>query len=161
MSVAPNSFAFADLWEAVSASVPSRTALVSGEHRLSFAELDDRAARLASWLAEKGVGPGTYVGVQMRNRAEHVEAMLAGYKLRAIPVSINYRLGPVELRYLYSDCGLVGVLHDEGVGADVAAAARDLPGVRFTLATGNAYEHALTAARLAPIPRSGDDLYAL
>ena len=161
MSVAPNSFAFADLWEAVSASVPSRTALVSGEHRLSFAELDDRAARLASWLAEKGVGPGTYVGVQMRNRAEHVEAMLAGYKLRAIPVNINYRLGPAELRYLYSDCGLVGVLHDEGVGADVAAAARDLPGVRFTLATGNAYEHALTAARLAPIPRSGDDLYAL
>jgi acyl-CoA synthetase (AMP-forming)/AMP-acid ligase II len=161
VSVAPNSFAFADLWEAVSASVPSRTALVSGERRLSFVELDDRAARLAGWLAERGVGPGTYVGVQMRNRVEHVEAMLAGYKLRAIPVNINYRLGPAELRYLYSDCGLVGVLHDEGLGADVAAAVRGLPGVRWTLAAGEAYEHALTAAPVPPIPRSGDDVYAL
>ena len=161
MSVAPNSFAFADLWEAVSASVPSRTALVSGERRLSFLELDDRAARLAGWLAERGVGPGTYVGVQMRNRVEHVEAMLAGYKLRAIPVNINYRLGPAELRYLYSDCGLVGVLHDEDLGADVTSAVHGLAGVRWTLAVGEAYEHALTAAPLPPIPRSGDDVYAL
>jgi acyl-CoA synthetase (AMP-forming)/AMP-acid ligase II len=161
VSGAPNSFAFADLWEAVSASVPSWTALVSGDRRLSFVELDDRAARLAGWLAERGVGPGTYVGIQMRNRVEHVEAMLAGYKLRAIPVNINYRLGPAELRYLYSDCGLVGVLHDEDRGADVAAAVRDRPGVRWTLAAGEAYEHALTAAPLPPIPRSGDDIYAL
>jgi 3-oxocholest-4-en-26-oate---CoA ligase len=161
VSVAPKSFAFADLWEVVSASVPSRTALVCGGHRLTFAELDDRAARLAGWLAERGVGRGAYVGVQMRNRAEHVEAMLAGYKLRAIPVNINYRLGPVELRYLYSDCGLVGVLHDEGLGANVAEATRDLPGVRWTLEAGEAYEHALTAAPVASIPRSSDDIYAL
>ena len=161
MSVAPNSFAFADLWEAVSASVPSRMALVSGERRLSFVELDGRAARLAGWLAERGVGPGTYVGVQMRNRIEHVEAMLAGYKLRAIPININYRLGAPELRYLYSDCGLVGVLHDEDLGADVATAVRGLPGVRWTLAAGGAYERALTAAPVLPIPRSGDDVYSL
>ena len=161
MSVAPSTFAFADLWEAISASVPNRTALVSAEHRLSFAELNDRAARLAGWMKEQGVGPGTYVGVQMRNRAEHVEAMLAAYKLRAIPVNINYRLGPAELHYLYSDCGLVGVLHDEGMGADVAAAVRDVVAVRFTLEAGEAYEHALTAAPVAPIARSSDDVYAL
>ena len=161
MSEAPHSFAFADLWEAVSASVPSRTALVCGEHRLSFSELDDRAARLASWLAERGVEPGTYIGVQMRNRVEHVEAMLAGYKLRAIPVNINYRLGPTELRYLYGDCGLVGVVHEGDLGADVAAAVRGVPHVRWTLAVGEAYDHALTSAPLPPIPRSSDDLYAL
>lgn len=161
MSVAPNSFAFADLWEAVSAAVPSRTALVCGEQRLSFRELDERAARLAGWMAERGVRRGTYVGVQMRNRVEHVEAMLAGYKLRAIPVNINYRLGPPELRYLYSDCGLVGVLHDEGLDDDVATAVRGVPGVRWTLAAGESYERALSTAPAPPIPRSGDDIYAL
>jgi 3-oxocholest-4-en-26-oate---CoA ligase len=158
---APHSFAFADLWEAVSARVPSRTALVCGEHRRCFSELDDRAARLAGWLAEQGVGPGTYVGVQMCNRVEHVEAMLAGYKLRAIPVNINYRLGSTELRYLYGDCGLVGVVHDEDLRADVAAAVRGLPNVRWTLAVGEAYDSALTTAPVHPIPRSSDDLYAL
>ena len=161
MSGAPHSFAFADLWEAVSASLPSRTALVCGEHRLSFSELDDRAARLAGWLAERGVGTGTYVGVQMRNRVEHVETMLAGYKLRAIPVNINYRLGPTELRYLYGDCGLVGVVHDEDLRVDVGAAVRSLPSVRWTLAVGEAYDSALTTAPVHPIPRSNDDLYAL
>jgi acyl-CoA synthetase (AMP-forming)/AMP-acid ligase II len=161
VSGAPHSFAFADLWEAVSASVPSHTALVCGEHRLSFSELDDRAGRLAGWLAERGVGTGTYVGVQMRNRVEHVEAMLAGYKLRAIPVNINYRLGPTELRYLYGDCGLVGVVHDEELRAEVAAAVRGLPNVRWTLAVGEAYDSALTTAPLHPIARSSDDLYAL
>jgi len=149
MSVVPNSFAFADLWEAVSAAVPSRTALVCGEQRLSFAELDERAGRLAGWLTERGVGPGNYVGVQMRNRIEHVEAMLAGYKLRAIPVNINYRLGPTELRYLYADCGLVGVVHEEDLQAEVTTAVTGSPKRAMDLGVGRSLRprtHSSTAA---------------
>ena len=155
-------YAFADLWELVAAAVPDRTALVCGATRLSFAELDERAGRLAGWLTEQGVGPGSYVGVQVRNRAEHMETVLAAYKVRAIPVNLNYRLGAAELRYLYRDSGLVGVVHDEDQAAVVAEACDGQREPVWTLSLGAHYEAALAAYPQAePRPRSGDDVYAL
>lgn len=156
------SFAVADLWELVSEAVPTRTALVCGSARLTFAELDDRASRLAGWLTGVGVGPGSWIGVQLRNRVEHVETMLAAYKLRAVPVNINYRLGAEELRYLYSDGALVGVVHDDDLTPLVEAARAGLPGVGWTLPVGPSYQHALSSsAPLAPVTRSSEDIYAL
>lgn len=154
------SFAFADLWELVAAAVPDRTALVCGPSRLTFAELDERAGRLAGWLTGQGVAAGSYVGVQIRNRAEHLEAVLAAYKLRAVPVNLNYRLGASELRYLYTDSGLVGVVH-EADQTSVVAEAGDGLGI-WTLAVGEEFESAVaTDPPVQPGPRSGDDIYAL
>ncbi|GAA0628760.1 acyl-CoA synthetase [Sporichthya brevicatena] len=156
------SFAFGDLWELVSAAVPDRTALVCESTRLTFAELDERAAQLAGWLAAQGVVPGSYVGVQMRNRSEHVETMLAAYKLRAVPVNINYRFGPQELRYLYADAGLSGVVHDEDLREAVDEARQDVPGLTWTLEAGTDFGAAVGASSPAAVrPRSGDDVYAL
>ena len=155
-----NSFAFGDLWELVAAAVPDRTALVCGSTRLSFAELDERAGRLAGWLSEQGAVAGRYVGVQIRNRAEHLETVLAACKLRAVPVNLNYRLGASELRYLYQDSGLVGVVHDEDQGAVVAEAAAGLG--TWSLAVGEEFEAAVAShVPVAPGQRSGDDIYAL
>ncbi|MDQ3148204.1 MAG: AMP-binding protein, partial [Actinomycetota bacterium] len=94
-------FNLADLWEAVADHVPERTALVCGERRVTYAELDDRATRLAHWFQQKGVGQGDFVGLQLLNGPEYVEAMLAAYKIRAVPVNVNYRYVADELRYLY------------------------------------------------------------
>jgi acyl-CoA synthetase (AMP-forming)/AMP-acid ligase II len=155
-------FAFADLWELVAATVPDRTALVESGARQSFAELDERAGRLAGWLAAQGVGPGHYVGVQVRNRKEHVETVLAAYKLRAVPVNLNYRLGAAELRYLYLDSGLVGVVHDEDQIGRVAEASHGLPQPIWTLCLGAPYEYAISACSPVAAPtRSSDDVYAL
>lgn len=156
-------FNFADLWELVCAVVPERTALVCGDQRRSFAELDDRAARLAGWMNARGVGPGVFVGVQMRNSIEHVEAMLAAYKLRSIPVNINYRLLDAELAYLYRDSGLVGVIHDDDLAARVHRVGHEAPELSWTLSRGTDYEAAMAAG--APLPpsqgRSEDDPYVL
>lgn len=163
-STAPEpTFSFADLWQLVCTAVPQRTAVVCGQRRCSFAELDDRAARLATWMKARGVGPGAFVGVQMRNAIEYVEAMLAAYKLRAVPVNINYRLLEAELIHLYRDSGLVGVIHDSDLAARISTVQHSTPDLSWTLCRGADYEAAIATS--PPLSRSnghsGDDPYVL
>ena len=81
----------ADQWEAVSDRVADREAVVCGSRRLTYAQLEERANRLANHLASAGVGPGDLVGCYLLNGTEYLETMLAAFKIRAVPVNINYR----------------------------------------------------------------------
>jgi len=164
-------FNLASLFELVAESVPERISLVTPARRLSYAALDDRATRLATHLRERGVGPGSIVGLQMRNGTEYVEAMLAMFKLRAIPANVNYRYVAQELADLYNDAGLAALLVD----ADLLDAVRDAEArmtepLPFVITVGDPvrerdestpYEKALGArGDEVPAPdRSGDDLY--
>jgi len=160
---APATFNFADLWEAVAATVPHRTAVVSGTARCTFGELDRRASGLSAWMAEAGVGPGDFIAVDMHNRVEYVETMLAAYKLRAVPINVNYRYRTAELVSLLTDAAAVGIVHDAEVAGAVLPAARALPSVPWTLECGPAYEQAVssTTGPRPGGPRSGDDRYVL
>src|SRR5271165_7344381 len=100
-------FNIADLFESLVDVAPDRTALVSGAHRLTFAELDARANRFAHALQGLGVGAGDHVGLYLYNGAEFIESMLGAFKIRAVPVNINYRYVEEELAYLFSNADLV------------------------------------------------------
>jgi acyl-CoA synthetase (AMP-forming)/AMP-acid ligase II len=104
------SYQLADLFEAVALADPDREVLVVGDRRLSYRQLDERANRLAHVLRRAGIGAGDTVGLQLANGSEYVEGMLAAFKLRAVPVNINYRYVERELRYLYDDAGLSALL---------------------------------------------------
>ena len=107
-------FNLADLYEAVADAAPEREAIVCGDRRLTHAALDERANRLANALAARGIGPGDKVGLQLANGTEYVEGMLAAFKLRAVPVNINYRYVERELRYLYEDSEIVALIAHRG-----------------------------------------------
>jgi acyl-CoA synthetase (AMP-forming)/AMP-acid ligase II len=157
------SFAFADLWELVAAEVPEREAVACGERRLTYADLDERANRLADHLRRHGVGRGDHVGVYLTNNPEYLETMLAAYKLRAVPINVNYRYVEDELRYLFQDAGLRAVVHDEAFAPRVAAVRDDVASLEVVLPLGDPYEEALAAADPDPgfEERSSDDLYIL
>jgi len=53
----------ADLLEATAKRVPDQIALIFGEHRISYRELDQRASTVAAQLISAGVGPGKIVGL--------------------------------------------------------------------------------------------------
>ncbi len=168
-------FNVADLVEAAADAVPEREALVAGEVRHSFAALDQRANRAAHHLAENGVRAGDHVGVYAYNCAEYVEAMLACYKLRAVPINVNYRYVEQELQYLFDNADLVAVVHQRQFTPRIAAVRDRLPKLRHFLAIDDQsgedlaklgsvpYEEALAAARPDRDfePRSADDLYVL
>ncbi|HUP99449.1 MAG TPA: AMP-binding protein, partial [Aeromicrobium sp.] len=155
---------FADIWDAVAARVPHRTALVADGERHTFAQLSDRVTRLAGWMWHAGVRQGDFVGLSLRNSSAFVEATLAAFSLRAVPVNVHYHLQPAELRHLLLDGPLVGVLHDPDVAQRLAAASVGCDALRWTLATGAPYEAALTQGAGIEVPRGprpGDDPYVL
>ena len=114
-------FNVADLVEAAADAVPEREALVAGAVRHSFAALDQRANRAAHHLAANGVKAGDHVGIYAYNCAEFVETMLACYKLRAVPINVNYRYVEQELHYLFDNADLVAVVHQRQFTPRIAA----------------------------------------
>jgi 3-oxocholest-4-en-26-oate---CoA ligase len=161
---APSSFNMADVWEMAADAVPQREALVVGDQRRTYGELEDRANRLADHLAGRGVGAGDHVALYLENCAEYLEAMLAAWKLRAVPVNVNHRYVADELRYLLDNSDAVGVITQPSLAATVAAVVPDVPAVGFTLVTGDDYEAALAAAssdRPVVAGRGDDDHYVI
>jgi len=167
----------ADLFEAVADAIPDREVLVSPARRLTYAQLDDRATRLANHLAGAGVVRGDFVGLQLLNGTEYVEGMLAAAKLGAVPVNVNYRYVERELEHLFADAGLVALVFHRQFGARIAPVAAGLPGLTTLVVVEDgtdrpdidgadiggaaAYEDALAAASAdrAFEPRSSDDVY--
>jgi len=156
----PASFNLADVWEMAADLVPSQEALVVGDQRRTYAELEERANRLAHWLLAQGIGPGDHVGLYLQNCAEYLEAMLAAFKVRAVPINVNYRYVTDELRYLLDNSDSVAVLTQPSLRDRVDAVAGD----RFVVSTGEDYDAALassSSARPSVPGRSGDDTYIL
>ena len=104
---------------------PGATALRFQGQTTTWADLDRRVTALAGALGRRGVGFGDRVLVLMLNRTEFVESFLAANRLGAIAVPVNFRLTPVELAFLVSDCESRIVI-TEPVLAAVATAVRDL-----------------------------------
>ncbi|MEU4091390.1 acyl-CoA synthetase [Streptomyces sp. NPDC026673] len=119
----------ADLFESVADTVPGREALVHLDHpgtgaerRLTYAQLDAAANRLAHHLAAHGVTPGEHVGLHLLNGVEYLQTALACMKIRAVPVNVNYRYVADELVYLYRDADLAALVFDAGFTDRVAVA---------------------------------------
>src|ERR1700747_203241 len=103
-----------ELVEATTDVVADRVALVTEQRQLSFADLDARANQLAHHLRATGFGPGDMIGLHLHNSTEYVEAMLAAFKIRAVPVNINYRYDAGELETLYRYTELVALIFHRG-----------------------------------------------
>src|SRR5437660_318204 len=153
----------ADLFEAVAEAVPERGALVCGDLSLTYAELDERATRLANALADRGVGAEDHVGLWLYNGAEYLEGMLAAFKLRAVPINVNYRYVADELRYLFVDADLKAVIHEPDFAPLLDEIRADTPLLKSAITRGDDYESALAVAspKREFGPRSADDLYIL
>jgi acyl-CoA synthetase (AMP-forming)/AMP-acid ligase II len=124
----------ADLIEHTADAVPDRVALIVGDRRETYRELEQRANQLAHHLAGQGVGPGDHVGIYGYNSLEFVETILAAYKLRAVPINVNYRYVEAELRYLFDDADLVVLVHDAQFAPRIAAVRDALPMLRHLIA---------------------------
>ena len=83
---------------------PDREALVCGERRITFGELDVTANRLANAYAAQGQKIGDRIAMYLPNSAELIEAMCGAAKSGAVIVPISTRLSPREVDYILEDC---------------------------------------------------------
>jgi acyl-CoA synthetase (AMP-forming)/AMP-acid ligase II len=123
----------ADLAEHAIDAVPDRVAIISGDEQLTYAELEERANRLAHYLIDHGVRKDDKVGLYCRNRIEIVIAMLGVVKAGAILVNVNFRYVEGELRYLFDNSDMVALVHERQYADRVANVLPDTPDVKTIL----------------------------
>jgi acyl-CoA synthetase (AMP-forming)/AMP-acid ligase II len=168
-------FNVADLFEAAVDRIPEREALVCGPDRRTYASLDQRANRLAHFFQSLGLGRGDHIGIYGFNSSRWVEAMIAAYKIRAVPINVNYRYVEDELLYIFDNADLVALVHDAQFAPRIANIRGQTPKLRHCIAMDDGsgqdcsmisavdYEQALAQGSPARDfgPRSADDLYLL
>jgi acyl-CoA synthetase (AMP-forming)/AMP-acid ligase II len=156
-------FNIADLIEAAADAVPDRLALVAADRRLTYAELDARANRMAHHLLGRGVRRGDHLGIYAHNGAPWVETFFGAFKIGAVPINVNYRYVEDELRYLFGNADLVALIAEREYLPRIDAVRADTPLLRDVIVIEDEYEDALAKASPARdfAPRSGDDLYIL
>jgi fatty-acyl-CoA synthase len=127
---------------------PNRVAVVHNDRSLTYAELHERASRLACALAGSGVRRGDRVAYLGPNAPEFLEVLFAVGRLGAVFVPLNWRLSAPELAYILRDCG-ARLLFVAAGQADTAARVRetvDVPAVPL----GESYERLLAGAAAEP-----------
>lgn len=146
----------ADLFESVVDVVPDREALVYVDHpgtgaerRLTYAELDAAANRVAHHLIDAGVRPGEHLGLHLYNGIEYLQTVLGCLKARVVPVNVNYRYVEEELVYLYRDADLVALVFDAEFTERVAAALPKTDKLRHLVRVGTPPDG---APQLAAVP---------
>jgi long-chain acyl-CoA synthetase len=103
---------------------PDAPAVRLGEAGLSYAELDERSARLATLLAEKGIQPGDRVGVMLPNVLEFPVAYYGVLRAGGVVVPMNVLLKRREIAFYLEDSGtkLLLAWHDFATEAREGAA---------------------------------------
>src|ERR1700704_1902184 len=120
-------FNLADLVEHSVDLVPERPALICGDRSITYAELEERSNRLAHHLAAHGVGERQHVAIYSYNSIEFVETMLACFKLRAVPINVNFRYVEEELIYLFENADVVACVFQAEFCPRMAAVSDKLP----------------------------------
>jgi fatty-acyl-CoA synthase/feruloyl-CoA synthase len=120
--------------------VGDREAVVAGDTRLTWHELDRVMARVAGELEFLGLRKGDRLAVLCANSAEFVFTVHAASRLGAIVVPVNTRLAAPEVAYMLSDSGAAMLAYGPGE-ADLARNAGALAGAATLLSLGPSGQH--------------------
>jgi amino acid adenylation domain-containing protein len=104
-------------FDAQVARAPDAPAVVFGDARLSYAELDARASRLAHLLAARGVGREDRVGVCLGRSIDFVVSVVAVIKAGACYVPLDPSYPAERLAYMAADAGVRVVIARRAAGS--------------------------------------------
>ena len=162
---------FANIWEAIADEVGERTALVHGDDEVRWRDYDDHAARLAAAFLELGLQPDSKVALYLYNGVEYVIAQYAAFKIRAVPVNVNYRYTDNELLYLLDNSDAEVLVFHSSLGDRVERVLAKAPKLRAVIEVDDGGPHLDSALRFGevvaghqPAPRvegQPDDVYML
>ena len=134
-------------------SYPDRTAVRLDERALSYRDLDELSARVASWLAGRGITPGDRVGLMAPNTLEFVELYYGILRAGAVVVPMNPLFKSREVSYHLSDSGAALAFAWHGVADQAAEGARSAGTDLVIIEPSGLAE---TLARSDPVPAVAD-----
>ena len=151
--------------EAAVAAKPDGEALVCGERRWSWRDVEREVAAAAIALAERGISQGDRVALLVGNRAEFVFALFAILRLGAIAVPLSTRYQTQEIAYALNDCGASLLIYEADLASRLPAP-EQVRSVRKHVIVGGTVAvpgdgaepwQALTQARGAAPPKLGQE----
>ena len=187
MSEATTQFTVPAAADTVAAVIGDREFLIQGDRRYTYAQVVERANRLAAYLHSRGLGAKAerstlgghevgqdLLGIYAYNGPEYVEAMLGAWRSRVAPFNVNYRYVKNELHYLLADSGATALIYHASFAPRVADVLPELSRLRVLIQiadqSGNDLVHGAVdyesivgsgVAVLPPDEPSPDDLYVL
>jgi len=120
--------------------VGDRDAVVVGDKRWNWHELNREMAGVAGALGKLGLGKGDRLAILCANSAEFVIASHAASRLGAIVVPVNTRLAPPEVAYILSDSGSAMLAYGAGEADLAKSAGSQVDGVSL-LSLGPSRDH--------------------
>ena len=138
---------FANIWQAIADAFGARTALVHGDERVTWSEYDDRAARLAQAFHDAGLQPDAKVALYLYNGIEYATAQYAAFKVRGVPVNVNYRYTDNEVLYLLENSDAEVLLFHTSLGDRVRSVLGRAPKLRLVIEVDDGGPHVDGARR--------------
>ncbi|RFU41542.1 AMP-dependent synthetase [Actinomadura logoneensis] len=133
---------------------PAGAAVVDGDVRLTYPELDDRVARLAGALAAGGVRPGARVLWLGQNSFRVLELLLACGRVGAVFCPANWRQTADEIAYVLTDLAPAVVVWEESEAVEKARG-QAAPDARW-IRSGEEYEAFLASGETSPPETAAD-----
>jgi acyl-CoA synthetase (AMP-forming)/AMP-acid ligase II len=117
---------------------PDRPAVIAGGSGrvLTYADLEDRACRVANLLRAHGLTAGDHVAVLLENRPEFFEVVWGALRVGLLVTPINWHLAPDEAAYIVDDCGASALFASNALGEVVHRLPADDPALRLRVAVG-------------------------
>ena len=142
-------------WAATSPQQPA-VIMADGSETLTYAELDERSARLARLLYDRGLRRGDNVALLSENNLRYYDAYWAALRSGLYLTAVNHHLQQAEISYILNDCGAQALIVSAGQADQALAVAGETPGIGSRFAFGGAvpghedYERALAATPAEP-----------
>jgi 3-oxocholest-4-en-26-oate---CoA ligase len=165
---------WATVWESVADVIPDAPAVTNGDVTCTWTQYDERAARIAAALVAVGLEPNAKIALYLYNGNEYLEAQYGAFKMRGVPINVNYRYLDEELWYLLDNSDAEALFFHASLADRVARVVDRLPGLKLLVEVddtgagdrlGNravAYEELVAAhAPAGRIARDEQDLYML
>jgi len=121
----------ATVWESIADAIPQYTAVTHADTSRTWAEYDERSARIAAAYTAAGLGPDSKIGLFLYNGNEYMEAQFGAFKMRGVPVNINYRYTGGELRYLLDNSDAEALVFHSSLGDRVSSILDQLPDMKL------------------------------
>ena len=163
---------YASVWERNSDVIPDKIALICGDNEVTWKEYDDRAARLASLMTNSGLGDNSKVGLYLHNSNEYLEAQYSVFKIKGVPINVNYRYKEEELIYLLDNSDSEAVFFQSCYAEQIESIKDRLPKIKLyiqvddgskdVLSFAQDYETAISECKpMERLERSEDNIYML
>ncbi|HWP42787.1 MAG TPA: AMP-binding protein, partial [Blastocatellia bacterium] len=139
MSAKARTPALADFLRNQSAARPEQVAMVFGEHRTTYGELDRLASQVANGLLAEHIAPQTRIAVLDKNSDSFFEIMFGAAKSNNVLVAINWRLAPPEIAYIINDATAEVLFVGEEYFSTVEKLLGELKTVKKVIALGGSH----------------------